>query len=289
MSPHMNYVKFQDFWVSPILMLDRECNKVYNNNRNGGSIQNMEKLDYLIKTLNSEIEIPETEQEKKDLFRSLMNTWEVSDLPSQFYEIQDEYLQEVLDAKGITRLEDLTEIDENIYLWQGDITTLKVDAIVNAANKALLGCLIPLHRCIDNAIHTQAGLQLRKECDNIMKAQGSFEKTGKAKITAGYNLPAKHVIHTVGPIIYRVVEDDDKELLASCYRNCLKIALENNLKSIAFCCVSTGEFRFPNDLAAEIAVAEVKKFFRENPNADLKVVFNVFKDLDKKLYKELLG
>ena len=249
----------------------------------------MEKLDFLIKTLNSEVEIPETEQEKKDLFRTLMSTWKVSELPGGFYEVQDEYLQEVLKAKGITRLEDLTEIDKNIYLWQGDITTLEVDAIVNAANKALLGCFIPHHRCIDNAIHTQAGLQLRKECDEIMKEQGTFEKTGQAKITAGYNLPAKHVIHTVGPIIYRVVEDDDKELLASCYRNCLKVSLKNNLKSIAFCCISTGEFRFPNDLAAEIAVAEVKKFFRENPTADLKVVFNVFKNLDKKLYEELLG
>ena len=249
----------------------------------------MEKLDFLIKTLNSEVEIPETEQEKKDLFRTLMNIWKVSELPSEFYEVQDEYLQEILNAKGITRLEDLTEIDENIYIWQGDITTLKVDAIVNAANKALLGCFIPHHRCIDNAIHTQAGLQLRRECDEIMKEQGTFEKTGQAKITAGYNLPAKHVIHTVGPIIYRVVEDDDKELLVSCYRNSLKLALEKNLKSIAFCCISTGEFRFPNDLAAEIAVAEVKKFFRENPTADLKVVFNVFKNLDKKLYEELLG
>ena len=249
----------------------------------------MEKLDYLIKTLNSEIVISETEQEKKDLFRTLMNTWKVSELPGEFYEVQDEYLQEVLKAKGITKLEDLTEIDENIYLWQGDITTLEVDAIVNAANKALLGCFIPHHRCIDNAIHTQAGLQLRRECDEIMKEQGTFEKTGQVKITAGYNLPAKYVIHTVGPIIYRVVEDDDKELLASCYRNCLKVTLENNLKSIAFCCISTGEFRFPNNLAAEIAVADVKKFFRENPNADLKVVFNVFKDLDKRLYKELLG
>ena len=249
----------------------------------------MEKLDYLIKTLNSEIEIPKTKQEKKDLFRTLMNTWEVSELPRELYEVQDEYLREVLKTKGTTKLGDLTEIDKNIYLWQGDITTLEVDAIVNAANKALLGCFIPHHRCIDNAIHTQAGLQLRKECDEIMKEQGSFEKTGQAKITAGYNLPAKYVIHTVGPIIYRVVEDDDKELLASCYRNSLKLAIENNLKSIAFCCISTGEFRFPNDLAAEIAVAEVKKFFRENPTADLKVVFNVFKDLDKKLYEELLG
>ena len=249
----------------------------------------MEKLDFLIKTLNSEIEIPESEQEKKDLFRTLINTWKVSELPSDFYEVQDGYLQGVLNDKGTTKLEELTEIENNIYLWQGDITTLEVDAIVNAANKALLGCFIPHHRCIDNAIHTQAGLQLRKECDEIMKAQGTFEKTGQAKITAGYNLPAKHVIHTVGPIIYRVVEDDDKELLASCYRNSLKLALENNLNSIAFCCISTGEFRFPNDLAAEIAVAEVKKFFRENPAVDLKVVFNVFKDLDKKFYEDILG
>ena len=249
----------------------------------------MEKLDFLIKTLNSEIEIPESEQEKKDLFRTLMNTWKVSELPSDFYEVQDGYLQGVLNDKGTTKLEELTEIENNIYLWQGDITTLEVDAIVNAANKALLGCFIPHHRCIDNAIHTQAGLQLRKECDEIMKKQGSFEKTGQAKITVGYNLPAKHVIHTVGPIIYRVVEDDDKELLASCYRNSLKLALENNLKSIAFCCISTGEFRFPNDLAAEIAVAEVREFFRENSNADLKVVFNVFKDLDKKFYEDILG
>ena len=137
----------------------------------------MEKLDYLIKTLNLEIEIPEGKQQKKDLFRTLMNTWKVSELPSEFYEVQDEYLQEVLKNKGITKLEELTEIEKDIYVWQGDITTLEVDAIVNAANKALLGCLIPLHRCIDNAIHSQAGLQLRKECDEIIKEQGSFEKT----------------------------------------------------------------------------------------------------------------
>jgi len=249
----------------------------------------MEKLDYLIPKKKKKKEIPEGKQQKKDLFRTLMNTWKVSELPSEFYEVQDEYLQEVLKNKGITKLEELTEIEKDIYVWQGDITTLEVDAIVNAANKALLGCLIPLHRCIDNAIHSQAGLQLREECDEIMKEQGSFEKTGQAKITTGYNLPAKHVIHTVGPIIYRVVEDDDKELLASCYRNSLKLALENNLKSIAFCCISTGEFRFPNDLAAGIAVAEVKKFLSENPNANLKVVFNVFKDLDKKLYEDILG
>lgn len=165
---------------------------------------------------------------------------------------------------------------------------MKVDAIVNAANKALLGCFIPHHRCIDNAIHTQAGLQLRQECFEIMQKQGEFEKTGQAKITSGYNLPAKSVIHTVGPIIYNSVEDSDKELLASCYRNCLELALKNNLKSIAFCCISTGEFRFPNDLAAQIAVAEVRKVLSENPDKDIKVVFNVFKDTDLNIYSDIL-
>ena len=248
----------------------------------------MEKLDYLIKTLNSEIVIPETEQEKKDLFRSLMNTWEVSDLPNEFYEVQDEYLQEILKAKGITTLEDLTEIENNIYIWQGDITTLQVDAIVNAANKALLGCLIPLHRCIDNAIHTQAGLQLRKECDDIMKAQGSFEKTGEAKITAAYNLPAKHVIHTVGPIIYDSLTDIEREQLASCYRSCLELANAYSLQSIAFCCISTGEFRFPNEEAAQIAIDTVRTYLIDT-NSKIQVVFNVFKDIDYDIYDKLLG
>lgn len=215
----------------------------------------MEQLDYLIETLNPNIKIPESKQEKEDLLRTLMNIWEVEKLPEQFFDIQDEYLKQKLSEKKIVGLDELDEVEKNIYLWQGDITTLKVDAIVNAANKALLGCFVPHHRCIDNAIHTQAGLQLRQECFEIMQKQGEFEKTGQAKITSGYNLPAKYVIHTVGPIIYNSVEDSDKELLASCYRNCLELALKNNLKSIAFCCISTGEFRFPNDLAAQIAVA----------------------------------
>ena len=248
----------------------------------------MEQLDYLIRTLNPNVKIPESKQEKEDLIRTLMNIWEVEKLPEQFFDVQDEYLKQKLSEKKIVELEELDEVENNIYLWQGDITTLKVDAIVNAANKALLGCFIPHHRCIDNAIHTQAGLQLRQECFDIMQKQGEFEKTGQAKITSGYNLPAKYVIHTVGPIIYHSVEDSDKELLASCYRNCLELALKNNLKSIAFCCISTGEFRFPNDLAAQIAVAEVRKVLNENPDKDIKVVFNVFKDSDLAIYRDIL-
>ena len=248
----------------------------------------MEQLDYLIRTLNPNVKIPDSKQEKEDLFRTLMNIWEVEKLPEQFFDVQDKYLKQKLSEKKIVKLEELDEVENNIYLWQGDITTLKVDAIVNAANKALLGCFVPHHRCIDNAIHTQAGLQLRQECFEIMQKQGEFEKTGQAKITSGYNLPAKYVIHTVGPIIYHSVEDSDKELLASCYRNCLELALKNNLKSIAFCCISTGEFRFPNDLAAQIAVTEVRKVLSENPDKDIKVVFNVFKDSDLAIYRDIL-
>ena len=248
----------------------------------------MEKLDYLIKTLNSNIGVPQDKKEKEDLLRTLMNIWEVEELPDEFYRRQDEYLQEKLAQTELTSLEQLIEVEKNIYLWQGDITTLKVDAIVNAGNKALLGCFIPHHRCIDNAIHSKAGLQLRKECFDIMQNQGQYEKTGQAKLTSGYNLPAKYVVHTVGPIIYDKVEERDKELLASCYRNCLELAVKNGIKSIAFCCISTGEFRFPNELAAEIAVSTVRTFFKNYPESEIKVVFNVFKDSDFNIYRKIL-
>ena len=248
----------------------------------------MEKLDYLIKTLNSNIRVPQDKKEKEDLLRTLMNIWEVEELSDKFYKLQDEYLQEKLAQEKLTNLEELTEIEKNIYLWQGDIITLKVDAIVNAANKALLGCFIPHHRCIDNAIHSKAGLQLRQECFDIMQNQGQYEKTGQAKLTSGYNLPAKYVVHTVGPIIYDKVEERDKELLASCYRNCLELAVKNGIKSIAFCCISTGEFRFPNELAAEIAVLAVRTFFKNNPESKIKVIFNVFKDSDFDIYRKVL-
>ena len=248
----------------------------------------MEQLDYLIETLNPNIKIPESKQEKEDLLRTLMNIWEAEKLPEQFFDVQDKYLKQKLGEKKIVSLKELEEVEKNIYLWQGDITTLKVDSIVNAANKTLLGCFVPHHRCIDNAIHTQSGLRLRQECFEIMQKQGEFEKTGQAKLTSGYNLPAKYVVHTVGPIIYDKVEERDKELLASCYRNCLELAVKNGIKSIAFCCISTGEFRFPNELAAEIAVATVRTFFKNNPECKIKVIFNVFKDSDFDVYRKVL-
>ena len=248
----------------------------------------MEQLDYLIETLNPNIKIPESKQEKEDLLRTLMNIWEVEKLPEQFFDVQDKYLKQKLGEKKIVSLKELEEVEKNIYLWQGDITTLKVDSIVNAANKTLLGCFVPHHRCIDNAIHTQSGLRLRQECFEIMQKQGEFEKTGQAKLTSGYNLPAKYVVHTVGPIIYDKVEERDKELLASCYRNCLELAVKNGIKSIAFCCISTGEFRFPNELAAEIAVLAVRTFFKNNPECEIKVIFNVIKDSDFNIYRKIL-
>ena len=177
-----------------------------------------------------------------------------------------------------------------MLLWQGDITRLKVDAIVNAANAQLLGCFHPLHKCIDNAIHSAAGVQLREECHQLMQQQGHLEPTGTAKITKAYNLPCKHVIHTVGPIIPNGIPTAfQQEQLASCYRSILQLADEKRLESVAFCCISTGEFRFPNQLAAEIAVKTVSDFFVEHPGSSIKqVVFNVFKDMDKRIYEGIL-
>ena len=170
---------------------------------------------------------------------------------------------------------------------QGDITTLRCDAIVNAANSAMTGCYVPNHRCIDNAIHSFAGVELRLECDEIMNRQGHGEPTGQAKITNAYNLPCKYIIHTVGPIISYKLTSEDCELLASCYRSCLNLAAKNNLESIAFCCISTGEFHFPNDKAAQIAIKTVEEFMKKDTSVK-KVIFNVFKDMDKEIYRELL-
>ena len=175
-----------------------------------------------------------------------------------------------------------------MYLWQGDITRLAVDAIVNAANSQLLGCFIPCHGCIDNAIHTAAGVQLRQNCFDIMQKQKHAEPTGSAKITSAYNLPSKYVIHTVGPIIHGDLTQEDWGLLAACYKSCLDIAAEHKLNSIAFCCISTGEFHFPNKEAAEIAVQTVKKdYLRQNTASIDRIVFNVFKDMDFNIYKNL--
>ncbi|HEL1996844.1 TPA: protein-ADP-ribose hydrolase, partial [Streptococcus suis] len=217
----------------------------------------------------------------------LMNIWEPKVMPAEFWSLQDAYLQETLTHKRVTGLSDLQEVEPQIYLWQGDITSLEVDAIVNAANSQLLGCFVPHHRCIDNAIHSQAGLQLRLACYQLMKAQGHLEAIGQAKITPAYNLPANYVIHTVGPIIQTEVGPQDEELLASSYRKSLELAVEKGLTSIAFCCISTGEFRFPQKLAAEIAVRTVRNFIKEH--SEINVIFNVFKDEDREIYQELLG
>ncbi len=227
---------------------------------------------------------------QRRLFRSLMNVRPPMPLDAVFLKVQDEFLMEEVKGKDVVLLSDLKPTRENkqFYLWQGDITTLSVDAIVNAANSALLGCFVPCHNCIDNAIHSVAGLQLRNDCNELMRKQGHEEETGKAKITKAYNLPCENVIHTVGPIIYGELTIDDCELLASCYRECLNLAVEHHLKSIAFCCISTGEFHFPNEKAAAIAVATVKNFL-EDDKSGIEVIFNVFKENDYNIYRELLG
>ena len=232
--------------------------------------------------------IPTDAERQKILLRGLMNVRRAYPIGAEFLQVQDEYLQSETAAKGITDIDDLTSIQPGLYLWQGDITTLKCDAIVNAANSGMTGCYYPNHRCIDNAIHTFAGVELRLACEELMERQGHPEPAGQAKITPAFNLPCKYVLHTVGPIIDGPVTKEDKELLASCYRSCLELAAENSLESIAFCCISTGEFHFPNDLAAEIAVRTVKEFLKKQTSVK-KVIFNVFKDLDKAIYEKLLG
>ena len=231
--------------------------------------------------------IPLEAVEQKQLLRSLLNVRRPGEISRDFLTAQDEYLREETAAKGITDLADLSPISEGIYLWQGDITTLRCDAIVNAANSGMTGCYAPCHNCIDNCIHTYAGVQLRLECARLMAEQGHEEATGQAKITSAYNLPCKYVLHTVGPIIRGSVTQEDERLLASCYRSCLELAEQNGIKSIAFCCISTGEFHFPNDRAAEIAVRTVKEY-RAQTNTEMEVIFNVFKDADHQIYRELL-
>lgn len=253
-----------------------------------------ERRILLIKSLLQErmeyrdISISADTEQQKQLLRALMNVRAPQQIGTEFLRIQDEYLQYEIAAKGITDVAELTPVQQGIYLWQGDITTLKCDAVVNAANSGMTGCYIPNHRCIDNAIHTFAGMQLRLVCENLMEQQGYPEPAGGAKITSAFNLPSRYVLHTVGPVISGKVKKHERELLASCYRSCLELAAKNKLESVAFCCISTGEFHFPNELAAEIAVQSVKDFFRLQTGVK-KVIFNVFKDLDKNIYQKLLG
>ena len=262
----------------------------------------MNRLDYLIDYLlkedpqYSEMQIPSDLQGKRDLFRALRNVRWPKPISEEFLRLQDEELQAQLQEKGVVELNacrdaiNRVSTNKQLLVWQGDITRLKVDAIVNAANSQMLGCFHPLHKCIDNAIHSAAGVQLREECYQQMLQQGHEESTGLAKITKAYNLPCKHVIHTVGPIIPNGIPTEfQKAQLASCYRSIMSGADENHLESIAFCCISTGEFRFPNQLAAEIAVQTVKDYLTEHLDCSVKqVVFNVFKEVDKRIYERIL-
>lgn len=235
----------------------------------------------------SDIKIPAEESEQKALLRSLFNSRMPAPIAKQFLTVQDAYLQEETRQKGITTLADLQPIEPEIYLWQGDITTLKVDAIINAANSSLRGCFIPCHFCVDNMIHSFSGIQLRLACDKLMKKQGYDEPAGKAKITPAFNLPSRYVLHTVGPIVQDTLTERDKALLASCYRACLELAEQNGIKSLAFCCISTGEFHFPNDTAAKIAIQTVREYKR-NTGSKTEVIFNVFKQQDYSIYQKLL-
>lgn len=252
-----------------------------------------EKRLYLLSELLKEqprytnVEIPTNTEAQKLLLRSLFNIRMPKPVSEEFLKVQDAYLQEAIAQKGVTRAEDLTPEKDNLYLWQGDITTLQCDAIVNAANSRMLGCFCPCHGCIDNAIHTFSGIQLRLTCAALMQKQGREEETGKAKITPAFNLPSKYILHTVGPIVRSRVTPLLEAQLADCYRSCLALAAQNGIKSLAFCCISTGEFRFPNEKAAEIAIRTVTKFTAKTQRK-IKVIFNVFKDADYEIYRKLL-
>lgn len=230
-------------------------------------------------------EIPRDVFGQKRLLRGLFNVRPPMEASAEFLAVQDAYLREATREKGVTRLSDLTPVQNGLYLWRGDITTLAVDAIVNAANSALLGCFSPNHDCIDNAIHTYAGVELRLACHAIMQKQGHEEPTGSAKLTPGFCLPAKYVLHTVGPIVSGRLTERQCKALASCYESCLALAEENGIQSVAFCCISTGVFGFPQGTAARIAVETVKSY-RKHSRID--VVFNVFKEADLRLYNALL-
>lgn len=251
-----------------------------------------ERRLYLIRELLQETQepsltIPTNFLAQKQLLRGLMNIRPPRPISQSFLRIQDAYLQEEQRKKGIVSLDTLSPIQPGIYLWRGDITTLSCDAIVNAANSGMTGCYVPNHHCIDNCIHTFSGVQLRLVCANLMQQQGYAEPTGQAKITPAYNLPCRYILHTVGPIISGRVSRKDRAALASCYHSCLELAAAYQLESVAFCCISTGEFHFPNEQAAEIAVQTVQRFLRQETSVK-QVIFNVFKDVDQAIYKRLL-
>ena len=246
-------------------------------------------LHYLLHERGSSYPVPEDEEAQKYLLRGLMNIREPGPIDAKILAVQDACLQEELLRRTVTDAARLPEMQPGISVWKGDITTLKCDAIVNAANSGLTGCYIPNHNCIDNCIHTYAGMQLRQECAEIVRKQGHPEPIGLAKITGGYNLPARHVLHTVGPAVSGRLTLDDCGKLQSCYQSCLALAAENNLKSLAFCCISTGVFRFPVEPASQIAVVTVKKFLKKEQSSLEQVIFTVFSEKNRILYEGLLA
>ena len=258
----------------------------------------MEQIQFLNRRLLAELpqyreaaaEFPPGEAAQRWLLRALMNVRPPMPLAPDFLAVQDALLSAEREARGVVDGAALPAVpaDPRLALWRGDITRLRADAIVNAANSRLLGCFVPCHGCIDNAIHSAAGLQLRDECARLMAAHGYPEPAGRARLTAGYNLPARHVLHTVGPIVSGSVTAADRAALASCYTSCLSLAAEHGLSSVAFCCISTGEFRFPHRAAAEIAVETVTRFLSA-PTCIKRVIFNVFQNTDASIYRDLLG
>ena len=265
-----------------------------------------ERLDYLVEEFKKDsvryrdLETPEDEAGKRQILRSLMNVRMPRRMHSRVVEVQDEYLKERIRENGIVTLSDVPTLAhqgsshafaDRLSIWQGDITRLAVDAIVNAANSQMLGCFVPMHTCIDNCIHTFAGIQLRAECDrqmNLLRAKygSDYEQpTAVPMLTEGYNLPAKHVVHIVGPIVQHGLTPELEDDLAACYRNTLDLCAENDMKTVAFCCISTGVFHFPNKRAAEIAVQTVTAWLAEHPDQMERVIFNVFKDEDKEYYE----
>ena len=265
-----------------------------------------ERLDYLVEAFKEDsgeyrnLKTPADTNGKRRILRSLMNIRMPRKISPAVLEIQDEYLQDRIRENGIITLSEISTIADQgstypfadrISVWQGDITRLKVDAIVNAANSQMLGCFVPMHTCIDNCIHTFAGVQLRAECNrrmNQLRIQygNDYEQpTAVPMLTDGYNLPARKVIHIVGPIVQYQLTPELEEALADCYRNTLNMCLENGLKSVAFCCISTGVFHFPNKRAAEIAAKTVTDWINAHPDTMERVIFNVFKDEDKEYYE----
>lgn len=269
-----------------------------------------ERLDYLLKEFKEDslhykdLETGDGYEEKRMAFRSLMNIRDPRPMSGDVVKIQDEFLTEETKEKGIVSLDMIPTVAsqygsghilaDKISIWQGDITRIQADAIVNAANSQMLGCFVPCHRCIDNAIHSAAGIQLRAECSRYMDRRkmqyGSRyeEPAGQAVLTKGYNLPAEYVIHTVGPIVGGVLSNRHRQDLRNCYENVLKCCVENGIRSVAFCCISTGEFHFLNAEAAKIAVKTVADFLNDNESAFDRIIFNVFKDMDRDLYEKAL-